>query len=134
MIVAEVIVLEKQARWAPELSRHFQGDRVAVRACRDIVSLRERIEVARKSEKNCIAVLDLTGWPGECLPVISWLDSLKIHVVAVGYEGIELLEPSLRELGVTTLLLPPVAGHEIGDACRRLLKQHPLQSRGLGSR
>jgi hypothetical protein len=134
VIVAEVIVLEKQARWAPELSRQFHNDGAAVRACRDIASLRDRIDAARKSAQKCIAVLDLTGWPGECLPVISWLDSLKIHVVAVGYEGIELLEPSLRELGVTTLLLPPVAGHEIGDACRRLLKQHPLQSRGLGSR
>ena len=134
MIVAEVIVLEKQARWAPELSRQFQNDGVAVRACRDIASLRERIDTARKSKKNCVAVLDLAGWPGECLPVISWLDSLKIFVAVVGYPGIELLEPSLRELGVTTLFLPPVDGHEIGAACRRLLKQHPLQSRGLGSR
>lgn len=133
MIVAEVIVLEKKARWAPELSRQFQGNGTAVRACRDIASLRERIDSVRESARKCIAVLDLTGWPGECLPVISWLDSLKIHVIAVGYEGIELLEPSLRELGVTTLLLPPVAGHEIGAACRRLLTQHPLQSRGLGS-
>lgn len=134
MIVAEVVVLEKQARWAPELRRQFQSKGVTVRACRDIASLRERIDAARESAKKCIAVLDLTGWPGECLPVISWLDGLKIHVVAVGYEGIELLEPSLRELGVTTLLLPPVAGHEIGHACRRLLTQHPLQSRKLGSR
>lgn len=134
MIVAELIVLEKQARWAPELQRQFYDQAVAVRACRDVASLRERIDAARESARKCIAVLDLRGWPGECLPVISWLDSLKIHVVAVGYEGIELLEPSLRELGVTTLLLPPVAGHEIGDACRRLLTQHPLQSRGLGSR
>lgn len=134
MIVAEVVVLEKQARWAPELSRQFQNNSTAVRACRNIASLRERIDAAWGSARKCIAVLDLTGWPGECLPVISWLDSLKIHVVAVGYEGIELLEPSLRELGATTLLLPPVAGHEIGDACRRLLTQHPLQSRGPGSR
>ncbi len=134
MIVAELIVLEKQARWAPELQRQFYDQAVAVRACRDVASLRERFDAAWESARKCIAVLDLTGWPGECLPVISWLDRLKIHVVAVGYEGIELLEPSLRELGVTTLLLPPVAGHEIGDACRRLLTQHPLQSRGLGSR
>lgn len=134
MIVAEVIVLEKQARWAPELSRQFQNENVAVRACRDIASLRERVDAARKSEKDCVAVLNLAGWPGECLPVISWLHSLQIHVAVVGYSGVELLEPSLRELGVTTLFLPPVAGHEIGNACRRLLRQHSLQSRGPGSR
>lgn len=134
MIVAEVIVLEKQARWAPELRRQFHDQAVAVRACRDIASLRERINSAQTSRKDCVAVLDPTGWPGECLPVISSLRSLQIPVAVVGYEGIELLEPSLRELGVTTLLLPPIAGHEIGDACRRLLRQHPVQSREMGPR
>jgi len=133
VILAEVIVLEKQARWAPELQRQFFDQTVAVRACRDVTVLRERVAAAQSSEKDCVAVLDPVGWPGECLPVISSLRSLKIHVAVVGYPGIELLEPSLRELGVTNLLLPPVAGHEIGDACRRLLSQHSVQSRGKGS-
>ncbi len=134
MVLAEVIVLEKQARWAPELQRQFLDQTVAVRACRDVTSLRERVAAAQSSEKDCVVVLDPMGWPGECLPVISWLRSLKIHVAVVGYPGIELLEPSLRELGVTNLVLPPIAGHEIGDACRRLLSQHSVQSRGKGSR
>lgn len=134
MIVAEVIVLEKQARWAPELSRQFQNENVVVRACRDIASLRERVAAARKSAKDCVAVLTLAGWPGECLPVISWLHSLRIDVAVVGYAGVELLEPSLRELGMTSLFLPPVAGHEIGNSCRRLLRRHSLQSHGPGSR
>lgn len=132
--MAEVIVLEKQARWAPELRRQFHDQAVAVRACRDVVSLRERINLAQTSRKECVAVLDPAGWPGECLPVISWLRSLDVPVTVVGGEGIELLEPSLRELGVTTLLLPPIAGHEIGAACRRLLGQHPVQSHGMGPR
>ncbi len=134
MIVAELIVLEKQARWAPELQRQFYDQNVTVRACRNVTSLRERVVAALSAEKNCVAVLDPADWPGECLPVISWLRSLKIHVAVVGYPGIELLEPSLRELGVTNLLLPPIAGHEIGDACRRLLSQHSVQSHGMGSR
>ena len=134
MIVAEVIVLEKRARWAPELQRQFHDQAVAVRACRDVPGLRERISTARTSLKQCAAVLDPTGWPGECLPVISWLRSLQIPVAVVGNAEIELLEPSLRELGVTTVLLPPIAGHEIGDACRRLLGQHSVQSRGMGPR
>ncbi len=133
MIVAELIVLEKQARWAPALQRQFFNQNVAVRACRDVTSLRERIVAALSSEKQCVAVLDPAGWPGECLPIISWLRSLKVHVVVVGYPGIELLEPSLRELGVTNLLLLPIAGHEIGDACRRLLTEHSIQSHGMGS-
>jgi hypothetical protein len=134
VVVAEVIVLEKQARWAPELQRQFLDQTVAVRACRDVTSMRERVAAAQSSEKDCVAVLDPVGWPGECLPVISWLRSLKIHVAVVGYPGIELLEPSLRELGVTNLVLPPIAGHELGDACRRLLSQLSVQSRGKGSR
>jgi hypothetical protein len=132
--MAEVIVLEKQPRWAPELQRQFSDQTVVVRACRDVASLRERVTAALSSEKNCVGLLDPAGWPGECLPVISWLRSLKIHVAVVGYPGIELLEPSLLELGVTNLVLPPIAGHEIGDACRRLLSQHPVQSHGKGSR
>lgn len=134
MIVAEIVVLEKRPRWSPELHRQFQNEDVVVRACRDVSSLRERITTAGMSQKHCIVVLDPAGWPGECLPVISWLRGLEIHVVATGYAGIELLEPSLRELGVTVLLLPPVTGQEIGDACRRLLTQHPVQSRKTGSR
>ena len=133
MVVAEVIVLEKRARWSPELQRQFQKDNVVVRACRDGASLRERIAVAQAAENDCVAVLDPAGWPGDCLPVIAWLRSLEIRIVVVGYVGIELLEPSLRELGATTLLLPPVAGHEIGDACRRLLGPHSVQSRNTGS-
>ena len=132
--MAEVIVLEKQARWAPELRRQFHDQAVTVRACRDIVSLRERINVAQSSRQECVAVLDPAGWPGECLSVISWLRSLDVPVTVVGDEGIELLEPSLRELGVTTLLLPPIAGQEIGDACRRLLRQHPVQFHRMGPR
>lgn len=128
MIVAEVIVLEKRARWAPELQRQFQNNPVAVRVCRDIATLRERVDSVRKADKDCVAVIDLAGWPGECLPVISWLRSLQIHVALAGDAGVELLEPSLRELGVTAIMLPPVAGHEIGNTCRRLLRQHSLQS------
>ncbi len=134
MIVAEVIVLEKQARWAPELSRQFQNENIAVRACRDVAGLRERVDAARGNQKICVAVLNLAGWPGECLPVISQLHRLHVCVAVVGHPGVELLEPSLRELGVTTLFLPPVAGHEIEDACRRLLGQHSLQCLGPGSR
>ncbi|NQV24697.1 MAG: hypothetical protein HQ518_10040 [Rhodopirellula sp.] len=133
MILTEVIVLEKKSRWAPELHRQLAGDGAIVRASRDITDLRERITTARTSGKNCIAVLDPAGWPGECLPVISWLRSLHIHVIVVGYVGIDLLEPSLRELGTTILLLPPVAGDQIGNACRRLLGQHSVQSRNTGS-
>lgn len=133
MIVAEVIVLEKRARWSPELQRQFQKDSVVVRACRDAASLRELIAIARAEANHCIAVLDPAGWPGECLPVIAWLRRLEIRIVVVGYVGIELLEPSLRELGATTLLLPPVAGYEIGDACRRLLGPHSVQSGNTGS-
>lgn len=127
-------MLEKQARWAPELQRQFSDQTVVVRACRDVASLRERVIAALSAEKNCVGVLDPAGWTGECLPVISWLRSLKIHVAVVGYPGIELLEPSLLELGATNLVLPPIAGHKIGDACRRLLSQHPVQSHGKGSR
>jgi len=132
--MAEVIVLEKQARWAPELQRQFSDQAVVVRACRDVASLRERVNAALLSKKNCVGVLDPAGLTGECLPVISWLRSLKIHVAVVGYPSIELLEPSMLELGVTNLVLPPIAGHEIGDVCRRLLSQHPVQSDGKGSR
>ena len=134
MIVAELIVLEKQARWAPELQRQFYDQTVAVRACRDVASLRDRVVAARSSRKDCVAVLDPAGWPGECLPIISWLRSLKIHVAVVGYPGIELLEPSLRELGVTNLILPPIAGHEIGHACRRLLSDDSIQFLRMGTR
>ncbi len=133
VIVAEVVVLEKLARWSPELHRQLHGEGVVVRECRDIASLRERVAAAQTAHRNCIAVLDPAGWPGECLPIIAWLRSLEICVVVVGYAGIELLEPSLRELGTTTVLLPPVAGHEIGEACRRLLGQHSVQSGRTGT-
>ena len=134
MIVAEVVVLEKQARWAPELSRQFQNNGAAVRACRDIASLRERVTAACAARKDCVVVLDPVGWPGECLPIIAWLRGLKIHVVVAANSEIELLEPSLRELGVTTFLLHPISGHEIGSACRRLIGQNSIQSLGMGMR
>lgn len=133
MVAAEVIVLEQRARWAPELHRQLQKDGIIVRASQDTVSLRKLAASAEVVRKDCLAVMDLAGWPGECLPLIAWLRNREIRVVIVGYEGIELLEPSLRELGSTTVLLPPIAGHEIGDACRRLLERHPVQSRKTGS-
>ena len=63
--MAEVIVLEKQPRWAPELQRQFSDQTVVVRACRDVASLRERVTAALSSEKNCVGVLDPAGWAGE---------------------------------------------------------------------
>lgn len=133
MVPAEAIVLEKSARWAPELHRQLQEDGTIIRVCRDVAGLKERVVAGQTAGKDCIAVLDPTGWPGECLPLMAWLRDQGIRTVVVGYPGIELLEPSLRELGATALLLPPVAGHEISDVCRRLLEQHPVQSRPTGS-
>ncbi|MDA0283950.1 MAG: hypothetical protein O3B13_05925 [Planctomycetota bacterium] len=129
MVASQIIVLEKRPRWAPELHRQFRDAHVVVRACRDTASLRERVSAARTSGSNCIAVMNLAGWPGECLPMILWLSRLEISTVIVGYGGIEVLEPSLRELGATTVLLPPVNGPDIGNACRRLLGQHSIESR-----
>lgn len=129
MIAAEVVVLEKSVRWSSELHRQFQQESILVRACNDITALRERIVLAQNSDWPCIAVLNLDGWPGECLPVISWLRSLRIPVVIPGFREIELLEPSLRELGMTTFLMPPVAGHGIAEACRRLFDDDSIQFR-----
>lgn len=127
-MVAQIIVLERRPRWAPELNRQIPDGSVVVRACRNTASLRERIEDVRSSGGHCVVVLDPAGWPGECLTTISWLSRLKIRTVIAGYEGIELLEPSLRELGATAVLLPPVTGQKIGATCRRLLEQHSIQS------
>lgn len=134
MVAAEVVVLEKNARWSPELHRQFQCENVVVRACRDIATFRKRVFAAQNSQKNCIAVLNPEGWPGECLPVISWLRSLQLRVIVVGNSEIELLEPSLRELGTTAFLLPPVSGHEIHKACRRLLSDDSIQFPRMGTR
>lgn len=134
VLAAEVVVLEKNARWSPELHRQFQLDNVIVRACRDIATFRERVSTAQNSRKSCVAVLNPQGWPGECLPVISWLRNRQLRVVVVGNPEIELLEPSLRELGTTAFLVPPVAGHEIHEACRRLLSDDSIQFLRMGTR
>lgn len=128
VLAAEVIVLEQNARWAPELQRQLESSGIIIRSARNSVGLRQLVAAAVDARKKCIAVLDPNGRPGECLPLLTWARDRKIRVIVVGYQGIELLEPSLQELGATTVLLPPVAGHRIGDACRRLLEQHPVQS------
>jgi len=133
VVPAEVIVLEKHTRWAPELSRQLQKDGLITRASQDAAGFRKLIVAATAARKDYITVLDPVGWPGECLPLIAWLRDREVRVVIVGTAEIELLEPSLRELGATTVLLPPIAGKEIGNTCRRLLELHPIQSRKLRS-
>ena len=38
-----IVVLEKRPRWTPELQRQLQSQRVAVKACRSVADVRERI-------------------------------------------------------------------------------------------
>ena len=119
--VPQIIVLEKRPRWCPELQRQTQEDSIIVKACRDIPSLRELVAAVREGTQPCAAVIDPTGWPGDCLPLIAWLSQQNVPTLVVGFEGMELLEPSIRELGATSVMLPPIAGHGIARECRRLL-------------
>ena len=117
-----IVVLEKRSRWCPELQRQLELQRVVVSACRSVADVRSRIGSAPVERAGCVVVVDLEFGVGSCLTLVPALAQSGVAgIVCVGVAGAELLEPSLRELGATSMHFPPVSGDRLARECLRIV-------------
>jgi DNA-binding response OmpR family regulator len=108
-----IAVLEKRPRWMPELQRQLLNDRIVLQAFRSVVDIND-------SYLGKIVVIDLEVGMQECLRLLSTSNARTI--IAIGTNKTDVLEPSLRELGVTTYHQQPIDARQLGAQCRAALE------------
>ena len=112
-----IAVLEKRPRWMPELQRQLLNDRIPLRAFRSAGDLNDFIA---KRTGSLIVVVDLEVAMPECLRLLSNSIDRGPAIVVIGTSKCDVLEPSLRELGVTSYHRLPLDGRLLGAECRML--------------
>ncbi|MDA0589364.1 MAG: hypothetical protein O2820_09760 [Planctomycetota bacterium] len=122
----QVIVFENRPRWAPALQREFVESGIRVRACRTAQALLSLATACRDHSDSFVAIIDFEVGPATCLPLPARLAEFSPQgVIALGTAETDVLEPSLRELGVTSYHPASIESRRLAHECQRILNsQH----------
>jgi DNA-binding response OmpR family regulator len=110
-----IAVLETRPRWVPELQRQLLHDRIPLRAFRSVSSL---LESCAELNGPSTVIIDLEIGMPDCLRLLSGLEESDRTIIAIGTSKTDVLEPSLRELGVTSYFQRPVSTKLLAARCR----------------
>lgn len=116
-----IIVVEKQARWFPEMLRQFAGcaERVVLDASAS--ELRKLIADNKPQQSRLVAIFDLSTTVSPILQHLRNARDPNLMTIAVAPPEVAVLEPTLRELGLTSFHVLPLDGLSLANECRRLL-------------
>jgi len=110
----QILVFETRPRWVPTLQREPVLSDFRIRACLSVPDLLLKAAACQQHSNSFVAILDFSVGPATCLPLPRRLDVFRpLGVIALGTPETHVLEPSLRELGVTSY-------HPVSIECRRL--------------
>ncbi len=120
----EILVLEREVFWLPELEWAFQGTGCSVVNLRELPDVRLKSSVDDENrDRWALLVIDLLWNPSA---VLHWL-ARKSHtgwnlpvVIAMGQDH-QWLEWTIRELGATWILFRQESMSRAVAACRRIL-------------
>ena len=114
-----IVVFEKRPRWVPELRRQFADEAVRVVSCGTLASV---IESCRGRSSECVLILHGEVSPGEILRLLGQIEADQVSgIIVLGDARMEVLEPSLRELGATSFHLEPVEPQRLMRELRQVL-------------
>ncbi len=117
-----IVVIEKRARWLPELQRQFTG-------CLERVVLgtpgADPRQLASESDIRAgklVVVFDLPMMNSTILQHLRTTRNRSLATIAICPPEVAVFEPTLRELGLTSFHVLPLDGLTLADECRRLLR------------
>lgn len=118
----DIIVIERKARWTPELQRQVNGTKseaFSITSCCNWSGLRPQ-----KIAAGTLIVIDVNFGVAECLHFLSrmlpHLDGCA--VVVIGSQATHLLEWIFYEMGVAVYLADCDHGEKLICICHRLVK------------
>lgn len=118
----QIVVFENRPRWAPALQRELAESGIRVRACRTAQDLLSLATGCQAHADPFVAIIDFEVGPATCLPLPTRLATFFPHgVIALGTPETDVLEPSLRELGVTSYHPASIESHRLAHECQRIL-------------
>jgi len=118
----QIIVFETRPRWAPVLQREPTLSDCRIRTCLSVSDLLLAAAACHQHAAAFVAILDFSFGPAICLPLPQRLNRFHpLGVIALGTPETDVLEPSLRELGVTSYHPVWVECRRLARECRRLL-------------
>jgi hypothetical protein len=121
----QIVVFETRPRWAPALQRDLMESGIRVRACRTAQDLLRLATAFRAQSDSFVAIIDFEVGPATCLPLPARLATFSPHgVIALGTSETDVLEPSLRELGVTSYHPASIESRRLAHECQRILNSH----------
>ncbi|MDA0831991.1 MAG: hypothetical protein O2955_07550 [Planctomycetota bacterium] len=124
----EIMIIERQSRWTPELQRQVQalpnakvfgaGEAFSVNPCRTWAGLRPDQIAA-----GTVIVVDLNFGVAECLHFLGRMfpHLEDCRVVIIGSPSTHSLEWTFYEMGVTVYLAECHHGEQLMNICRRLM-------------
>lgn len=122
-----IVVLESRPRWEPELQRQFADEQVRVRGCRTVNELASLVFPTASTVSAGIAKIADTvvlQIPENAAACLQWITSLAARpqapavIVLCMAESSE-LEWSLRDAGVSEVLIDEHSGERLARSCRR---------------
>lgn len=118
----QIAVFESRPRWTPLLRRDLAESGIRIRACRVAQDLNRCAEECQVHSDPLVVVIDFAVGAATCLPLAGGLARFQpCGVIALGTSETDMLEPSLRELGVTSYHPPSIASQRLAHECQRIL-------------
>ena len=120
-----IVVFEKSPRWTPALQRELAESGIRIRVCRTAQDLLSLAKACRDQSDSFVAVIDFAVGAATCLPLPERLSAFSPRgVIALGTPETDVLEPSLRELGVTSYHPASIESRRLAHECQRILNSH----------
>lgn len=118
----QIVVFEPRPHWTPALQRELAESGIRIRACRTAADLLSLATAYHAQSDDFVAVIDFAAGAGVCLPLPDRLVGLAPRgVIALGTPETDVLEPSLRELGVTSYHPASIESRRLARECERVL-------------
>jgi len=125
----QILVFETQPRLTPALQREPMLSDIRIRSCCSVPDLLLAAAACQQHSSDFAVILDFTVGPAVCLPLPPRLSAFHpLAVIALGTPETDVLEPSLRELGVTFYHPVSVECRRLAQECQRILAprhEHP---------
>ena len=119
---AQIAVFESRPKWTPLLRWELAASGIQVRVCRKSSDLLTLAEACQVQADPLAVVIDFESGAGGCLPLAQDLSPFEPRgVIALGTAATAVLEPSLRELGVTSYHPSSIESRRLALECQRIL-------------
>jgi hypothetical protein len=120
-----IAIVEQKARWYPEMLRQFANQRERVVLSSNGAELPELIARSQSRHEPLVVVFDLSNGLAAVLRHLHSrrLKTVSLSTIAIAPPASAVLEPILRELGITSFQIQPIEVGRLKSTIKYLLER-----------